>query len=247
MHIHLPKPLHGWRALAGEIGIIVVGVLIALGAEQAVDAVRDGHKADEARTEIRAEIAQNVGEMAVRLRTDNCVRSRLDEIGALLDARAAGQSPAQPIWIGRPQTFVMNSNRLAAVTSAGRASLLSQDEQASYGQMYAAFAIFNDLIERERPAWAKLQILEEAPPSSPPLDAELRLARQEAKYDRARAAQVTHEALRDAELIGVKPDLVSWRPKNSGGGMIGACIPLHTPRAQALDLFYGRGDRTSEP
>lgn len=34
MHIHLPKPLHGWRALVGEIGIIVVGVLIALSAEQ---------------------------------------------------------------------------------------------------------------------------------------------------------------------------------------------------------------------
>jgi hypothetical protein len=38
MHFHLPKPLHGWRALAGEVGIIVVGVLIALGAEQAVEA-----------------------------------------------------------------------------------------------------------------------------------------------------------------------------------------------------------------
>ena len=32
MHIHLPKPLHGWRAFVGEVGIIVLGVLIALGA-----------------------------------------------------------------------------------------------------------------------------------------------------------------------------------------------------------------------
>ena len=31
MHFHLSKPLHGWPQLAGEIGIIVVGVLIALG------------------------------------------------------------------------------------------------------------------------------------------------------------------------------------------------------------------------
>ena len=36
MHFHLPKPLHGWRQFAGEVGIIVVGVLIALGAEQLV-------------------------------------------------------------------------------------------------------------------------------------------------------------------------------------------------------------------
>jgi len=30
MHIPLPKPLHGWRAFVGEVGIIVLGVLIAL-------------------------------------------------------------------------------------------------------------------------------------------------------------------------------------------------------------------------
>jgi hypothetical protein len=27
MHVHLPKPLHGWRELPGEVGIIVLGVL----------------------------------------------------------------------------------------------------------------------------------------------------------------------------------------------------------------------------
>lgn len=39
MHLHLPKPLHGWRAFAGEVGIIVLGVLIALGAEQLVETI----------------------------------------------------------------------------------------------------------------------------------------------------------------------------------------------------------------
>ena len=28
------KPLHGWRTFWGEVGIIVLGVLIALGAQQ---------------------------------------------------------------------------------------------------------------------------------------------------------------------------------------------------------------------
>ena len=32
MHFQVPKPLHGWREFAGEVGIIVVGVLIALAA-----------------------------------------------------------------------------------------------------------------------------------------------------------------------------------------------------------------------
>ena len=32
MHISVPKPLHGWRQFTGEVGIIVIGVLIALAA-----------------------------------------------------------------------------------------------------------------------------------------------------------------------------------------------------------------------
>lgn len=33
-HFHIPRPLHGWREFVGEVGIIVLGVLIALGFEQ---------------------------------------------------------------------------------------------------------------------------------------------------------------------------------------------------------------------
>ena len=36
MQFQLPRPLHGWREFLGEVGIIVIGVLIALGAEQLV-------------------------------------------------------------------------------------------------------------------------------------------------------------------------------------------------------------------
>jgi hypothetical protein len=32
MQFHLPKPLRGWRAFVGEVGVIVLGVLVALGA-----------------------------------------------------------------------------------------------------------------------------------------------------------------------------------------------------------------------
>ena len=35
MRVKLPKPLHGWREFAGEVGVVVLGVLIALAAQQA--------------------------------------------------------------------------------------------------------------------------------------------------------------------------------------------------------------------
>jgi hypothetical protein len=59
MHFHLPKPLHGWRAFAGEVGIIVVGVLIALGAEQLVQDWSDHQRVKRATVALRAEFAEH--------------------------------------------------------------------------------------------------------------------------------------------------------------------------------------------
>ena len=44
MDILKPNPIHGWRDFVKEVGIIVLGVLIALSAEQVVQALDWGHK-----------------------------------------------------------------------------------------------------------------------------------------------------------------------------------------------------------
>ena len=61
MHVHLPKPLHGWRAFAGEVGIIVLGVLIALGAEQIVEMLRWRSEVTSFRKAIDHELGRNLG------------------------------------------------------------------------------------------------------------------------------------------------------------------------------------------
>ena len=58
-HPHLPKPMHGWRAFVGEVGIIVIGVLIALGAEQVVEAGHHRSQVAEAVAKLRAESLGN--------------------------------------------------------------------------------------------------------------------------------------------------------------------------------------------
>lgn len=59
MHFHLPKPLHGWREFIGEVGIIVIGVLIALGAEQAVERVHHHAQVHAVSEKLRAESLDN--------------------------------------------------------------------------------------------------------------------------------------------------------------------------------------------
>jgi hypothetical protein len=87
MHLHMPKPLHGWRALAGEVGIIVVGVLIALGAEQIVEAMHWRMQAAEARTALRDEIGRdNLPQAYTRLAIAPCLSAKLDQLDAALAA-----------------------------------------------------------------------------------------------------------------------------------------------------------------
>lgn len=81
MHIHLPKPMHGWRALAGEVGIIVIGVLIALGAEQVAEWLHWRAQAAEARTALRNEIGQdNLPQAYTRLAIAPCLSAKLDQL-----------------------------------------------------------------------------------------------------------------------------------------------------------------------
>ena len=63
MHFHLLKPVHGWRAFAGEVAVIVLGVLIALFAQQLAQSFDNRSSAQAARDNIRAELAVNIGRM----------------------------------------------------------------------------------------------------------------------------------------------------------------------------------------
>ena len=75
MHLHLPKPLHGWRAFVGEVGIIVLGVLIALGAEQIVESIHNRYLARQALDHIRAELAYDSAFAAERIAIGDCMRA----------------------------------------------------------------------------------------------------------------------------------------------------------------------------
>src|SRR5439155_25375352 len=91
MHFHLPKPLHGWRAFAGEVGIIVIGVLIALGAEQVVETVHGNSQVGEFRGAVDDEMAYDLGSYKQRLMLTPCVRARLAELDRVIASYRAGR------------------------------------------------------------------------------------------------------------------------------------------------------------
>jgi hypothetical protein len=96
MEVHRPKkPIHGWREFLAEVGIIVVGVLIALAAEQAVEALHWRHQVHEGRKAIREELALSAYFAQERAAVGKCLEDRLAFLQARVDA--AGDR-----WEGQP-------------------------------------------------------------------------------------------------------------------------------------------------
>src|SRR5947208_15175051 len=77
MHFHLPKPLHGWRAFTGEVGIIVIGVLIALGAEQVVEELSWRARVHDATDTLRSEIANHYSAATEIVLAAPCIQRQL--------------------------------------------------------------------------------------------------------------------------------------------------------------------------
>jgi hypothetical protein len=218
----------GWHAFAWELTIVVLGVLIALVIGQLAQAWQDSRNSAEARVNIRAEIGEMLGAMRRRGRTQPCIERRLDEVDALLAAPPSGRPFARPGWIGRPQVWTMSHARLDAAAQAGRASLLSSDEQAEYASLYASFAVIDRVQQEEQSTWAQLRGLENLSTLSLADMAAMRSAAQQARLQSWRIRIASTQAAERAAELGIAPT-DDRRP-----GSRSVCLPIATPRAEAL-------------
>src|SRR5262249_51416529 len=92
MHFHLPKPLHGWRAFFGEVGIIVLGVLIALSAEQAIDAWHWHQRVAVVRNSIMREVANDRARWEVDMTWAPCALGEIEQVDRWAEL-ASGAAP----------------------------------------------------------------------------------------------------------------------------------------------------------
>ena len=90
----LPTPLKGWRVFAGEVGVIVLGVLLALGAQELAEDIQMRADVREFRRTIDHEIGLNLFVYEVRSRGSACNEKRIrDLIDWVKQARAGQQLP----------------------------------------------------------------------------------------------------------------------------------------------------------
>ena len=152
MQIKLPKPLHGWREFAGEVGIIVLGVLIALAAQQVVETMQTHQRIRETRAALDAELSRNLAAFEWRVRQRRCLRSRVDELDRWETGMAAGKHIALRREITPPRYFALNKTVWQA--SQNDAGQMPVETKLNYANIYAALGSLEENVwSDEQQAW----------------------------------------------------------------------------------------------
>ena len=155
-HFHIPKPLHGWREFVGEVGIIVLGVLIALGAEQAVENIRQRNDVGELRRGIRAELANDRARWNSIHEQEPCELQRL----ATLD-QWARSAPAKAQLADLPGPLIWNLHWSAwdAAKASNALEHISASERLTYSDLYDAMQNQQRYIQASQIEWQNIASL----------------------------------------------------------------------------------------
>ena len=252
MHFHLPKPLHGWRAFVGEVGIIVLGVLIALAAEQVVESVHDRYLAREALDHIRGELSFDSAFAAERVAIGDCMRSSFTDLrqrliasgdnwpgleGKALNGASKATSPffASPPPISSPR-HIWPVSAWSAATSGG---VFNRGEKRffNYAALYAMVDWLDRLQDREIADESKLMPFDAAQKLDPSARLELLRDLGAVDADNAGAERLSAEFVSAARSNGIPPDPL-WlaRVLRQASASRGTCVR----QGPALDAALAR-------
>jgi len=167
MRFHLPTPLHGWRAFVGEIAVIVIGVLIALGAQSLAERWRWSGEVKIANDGFREELGTGAGMAYERLIIQPCLQGRIRELSSIL-AQSNGAWKASPMAVKsehyfnvmpvayRGPTRLLPTDSWKNAIANGTLNHLPSDRVRELSSLYGQISQFSDLHSEEAKAAASL-------------------------------------------------------------------------------------------
>lgn len=212
MHFHLPKPLHGWREFLGEVGIIVVGILLALGAEQLIEQRHWREQAALAKEAIKGDLGEAALVGYERMVIKPCLDARILELAGALQ-NGGDRWPASPLKFVSPTA--LNVLPMAYRTPSRPVSSDAWDNALANGTLNhlppADVAAFSGLFNQVR-HWGRLNEEEQAAASRlTPLSFDRRLD------ERSRADYVAQ--LAEADRINALITLISGQVIDAVGDL----------------------------
>jgi hypothetical protein len=157
MDIHKPKSWHGWRDFLKEFVTIVLGVSVALAAEQGVEWWRWHNEVVAAREVLHEEIAGNNNRFfARRLAIASCLERQFREADAILSDLEAGRTPGKFTVYRYGSGSVISDAEWQSERASQVLTHFPRPERTLMSRYYASLPGFNDWIVTEGQAWREL-------------------------------------------------------------------------------------------
>ena len=225
MHFHIPQPLHGWRQFAGEVGIIVIGVLLALTAEQLVEWVHWRNEVADARRALGREVAYNLGAVEKRQQEAPCIDRRLREIRSLLTGSTSGLPSRSRPPLGQPQLWRPRTDVWQVAVAGQAAEHMPLATRLGYAGLYGGFQWYAQKAEDETDAWSVLAQLDDPGTLGPEDVASVRQARSRAQVAADKMNANLPGIIAAGARLGISPGTVE-ETSLTGNSLKALCAPL---------------------
>ena len=140
------KPPHGWHAVAWELLIVTLGVLIALGAQQVVEGLHQRNEINQLVLALRSELADDHARWAHIRASDPCTLQRLD---ALEQWNAIAPADARLKRAYRLFLWNMHSGAWDLAKTSESTANVPLRERLTFASLYEAINNWRQFINEE--------------------------------------------------------------------------------------------------
>jgi hypothetical protein len=153
VEIHRPKAITNWREFLKEVGTIVIGVLIALAAEEAMNSYNWRQEVAIVRDSLDDELSGTLFAAMERVNIADCQRRTLDRLDELAD-----HSQGTLVLRNDPVTRnrVWGTAAWDAAVASGAIAHMPHDERNTYAALFSMVRMFRELNIRQEELWATI-------------------------------------------------------------------------------------------
>lgn len=160
----MAKPARKWRTFLLEFGTIVLGVSVALAAQQAAEWWNWRGQVTQARRAIFAEMTANGRDfLARRIAITPCMERQIAEADAILSALESKRVPGKLKNFRMGSQSVISDNEWQSERASQSLTHFPRAELAMMSLYYARLDDFRPRVNEERIAWQQLSILQNPP------------------------------------------------------------------------------------
>lgn len=152
----LLKPVNNWPAFAGEVAIIVIGVLIALSAEEIVQRLNWRQQVREARGALDAQLGESQASALERIANSKCDARRLDRLDDLIARGALPELDLSELGYLR----LWSTSSWDAAAASGAVAHMTPEWRNRYADLFSFTAVLGEMNRKEFDLIAELRTLE---------------------------------------------------------------------------------------